>query len=103
MGELVKVGTVSEIPPSTCRHVEVAGRDVAVFNVEGTIYAMGGICTHKGGPLGEGELEGAVVTCPWHGAEFDVTTGQVLGPPASQSVPTYKVVIEGGDISVEVP
>ena len=103
MGELLKIGTVSEILPGTCRHVEVAGRDVAVFNVEGTIYAIGGICTHKGGPLGEGELEGAVVTCPWHGAEFDVTTGQVLGPPASQGVPTYTVVIEGEDISVEIP
>ncbi len=102
MSELVKVATLGEIPPGTCRHVEAAGREVAIFNVEGTIYAMGGTCTHKGGPLGEGDLDGTVVTCPWHGAQFDVTTGQVVGPPAAQNEPTYKVVVEGEDISVEV-
>ncbi len=102
MGELIKVATLSEIPPGTCLHVEVAGREVAIFNVEGTISAMGGTCTHKGGPLGDGELDGTVVTCPWHGAQFDVTTGQVVGPPAAQNEPTYEVVVEGEDISVEV-
>ncbi len=102
MGELIKAATLSEIPPGTCLHVEVAGREVAIFNVEGTIYAMGGTCTHKGGPLGEGDLDGTVVTCPWHGAQFDVTTGQVVGPPAAQNEPTYEVVVEGEDISVEV-
>ena len=68
MGELLKIGTVSEILPGTCRHVEVAGRDVAVFNVGGTIYAIGGTCTHKGGPLGEGELQGAISQpeSDWH-------------------------------------
>ncbi len=102
MGELIKVATLSEIPPGTCLHVEVAGREVAIFNVEGTIYAMGGTCTHEGGPLGEGDLDGTVVTCPWHGAQFDVTTGQVVGPPAAQNEPTYEVVVEGEGISVEV-
>ena len=66
MGELIKAATLSKIPPGTCLHVEVAGREVAIFNVEGAIYAMGGTCTHKGGPLGEGELDGTVVTCPSH-------------------------------------
>ena len=102
MGELIKVATLSEIPPGTCLHVEVAGREVAIFNVEGAIYAMGGTCTHEGGPLGEGDLDGTVVTCPWHGAQFDVTTGQVVGPPAAQNEPTYEVVVEGEGISVEV-
>lgn len=102
MGELIKVATLSEIPPGPCLHVEVAGREVAIFNVEGAIYAMGGTCTHKGGPLGEGDLDGTVVTCPWHGAQFDVTTGQVVGPPAAQNEPTYEVVVEGEGISVEV-
>ena len=102
MSELVKVATLSEIPPGTCLHVEVAEREVAVFNVEGTIYAIGGTCTHKGGPLGEGDLDGTVVTCPWHGAQFDVTTGQVVGPPAAQNEPAYEVVVEGEDISVDV-
>ncbi len=102
MGELIKVATLSEIPPGTCLHVKVAEREVAIFNVEGTIYAMGGTCTHQGGPLGEGDLDGTVVTCPWHGAQFDVTTGQVVGPPAAQNEPAYEVVVEGEDINVDV-
>ncbi len=102
MGELIEVARLSDVPPGTCRQVNAAGRPVAVFNVNSTIYATHGTCTHRGGPLGEGKLDGSVVTCPWHGAEFDVTTGQVVGPPAPQSVPTYKVAVEGELIKVEV-
>ena len=102
MGELIKVARLSEMPPGTCRHVEAGGQTVAVFNVEGTIYVIGGECTHRGGLLGEGELDGTVVTCPLHGAQFDVTTGQVVAPPAGQSVPTYRVVVHGDDIQVDV-
>ena len=102
MGELIKVATLSDVPPGTCRHVDASGLAVALFNVDGTIHAIGGTCTHRGGPLGEGELAGTVVTCPWHGAQFEVTTGQVVGPPAGQSVPTYTVVVEGEEIQVDV-
>jgi nitrite reductase/ring-hydroxylating ferredoxin subunit len=103
MAERIKVATLSEIPPGRSRQVDAGGRAVALFNVGGTIHAIGGLCTHRGGFLGEGDLDGTVVTCPLHGAEFDVTTGQVVGPPAEQSVPTFKVIVEGEDISVEVP
>ena len=102
MGELIDVSTLTDLVPGTCRQVDAGGRPVALFNVNGTIYAIHGKCTHRGGPLGEGELDGSVVTCPWHGAQFDVTTGQVIGPPAPQSVPAYKVVVEGDLIKVEV-
>lgn len=102
MGELIKVATLSEVPPGSCRQVDAGGRPVAIFNVGGTIYAISGTCTHRGGPLGEGELNETVVTCPWHGAEFDVTTGQVVAPPAEQSVPAYRVVVDGEDITVDV-
>jgi len=102
MSELIEVARLSDVPPGTCRQVNAQGRPVAVFNVNGTIYAIHGTCTHRGGPLGEGELDGSVVTCPWHGAQFDVTTGQVVGPPAPQSVPAYTVVVEGELIKVEV-
>ena len=102
MGELTKVATLSDVPPGTCRQVDAGGRAVAVFNVGGTIYAIGGMCTHEDGPLGEGELDGTVVTCPWHDAQFDVTTGQVMGPPAAENVPAYKVVVEGEDIKVDI-
>ena len=102
MGELIEVSTLTDLAPGRCRQVDAGGRPVAVFNVNGTIYAIHGTCTHRGGPLGEGELDGSVVTCPWQGAQFDVTTGQVVGPPAPQSVPTYTVVVEGNLIKVEV-
>jgi len=102
MGELIKVARLGEMAPGTCRHVNAGGQAVAVFNVEGTIYAIGGTCTHRGGRLGEGALAGTVVTCPWHGARFDVTTGQVVGPPAERSVPAYPVVVQGDDINVDV-
>ena len=102
MGELITVAKLSELPPGTCRHVYAGGRAVAIFNVGGTFHAIGGTCTHRGGPLGEGELDGTVVTCPWHGAQFEVTTGQVVGPPAGQSVATYEVVVEGEEIQVDI-
>ena len=103
MGELITVATLSDLPPGSGRQADAAGRPVALFNVDGTIYVIHGTCTHRGGPLGEGALDGTVVTCPWHGAQFDVTTGQVVGPPASQSVPVYTVVVEGDRIKVAVP
>lgn len=102
MSEGIKVATLSDVPPGTCRQVDAGGRAVAIFNVDGTIHAIDGTCTHRGGPLGEGELDGTIVTCPWHGAQFDVTTGQVVGPPAERSVPAYKVVVEAEDIKVDI-
>ena len=102
MGEMIKVATLSDVPPGTSRQAHAGGRPVAVFNVAGTIYAIGGTCTHQGGPLGDGELDGTIVTCPWHDAQFDVTTGQVVGPPAAENVPAYKVVVEGEDIKVDI-
>jgi nitrite reductase/ring-hydroxylating ferredoxin subunit len=75
---------------------------LAIYNVDGAVHAIDGTCTHRGGPLGEGELTGNVVTCPWHGARFDVTTGAVLGPPASKEVASYRVTVEGDSIFVEL-
>jgi nitrite reductase/ring-hydroxylating ferredoxin subunit len=103
MGERVRVASLVEVPPGTGWQVQVSGRAVAIFNVDGTIHAMDGICTHRGGPLGEGEVVGSIVTCPWHGARFDVTTGAVLGPPAPQGVISYQVAVEGDAIFVELP
>jgi len=102
MGELIKVSTLTDLAPGTCRQVDAGGRPVALFNVNGMMYAIHGTCTHRGGPLGEGELDGSVVTCPWHGAQFDVTSGQVVGPPAERSVHAYRVVVEDEDIKVDI-
>jgi nitrite reductase/ring-hydroxylating ferredoxin subunit len=69
--------------------------DAAVFNVAGSFCATQAKCTHRGGPLNEGKLEGSTVTCPWHGAQFNVCTGAVLRGPATESVKTYRVTVEG--------
>ncbi len=103
MGQLIKVAETKDVPPGTAKAVDVEGRAVALFNVDGTYYAIDDTCTHRGGPLSEGAVEGAVVTCPWHGATFDVTTGNVLGPPAAEGVAHYNVQVEGSHIKVETP
>ena len=102
MPEFVKVAKTDEIPAGTAKFLEVNGKEIALFNVGGFFHAIDNTCTHVGGPLSEGEIEGSEVTCPWHGAVFDVTTGQVLGPPAAESVSRYNVRIEGSDIEIEV-
>jgi len=76
MPHWIAVATLSECPPGTALEVVAGERIVAVFNVEGTIYAVDGVCPHQGGPLGKGTLTGNVVTCPWHGWQFNVCTGQ---------------------------
>jgi nitrite reductase/ring-hydroxylating ferredoxin subunit len=98
-----KVATVQEVPAGTGKLVEAAGRKVALFNVGGTFYAIDDTCTHRGGPLSEGELNGAEVTCPWHGARFDVTTGANLSPPAPSGVARYQVQVAGDEIQIDLP
>ena len=98
----VRVASTDEVGQGVSRHVEIGGKVVALFNVDGTYYAINGVCTHRGGPLGEGELEEKQVTCPWHGGTFDVTTGEATGPPASGNVACYEVRVNGGDVEVKI-
>ena len=72
------------------------------FNVGGSFYAIDNISTHRGGPLSEGEVSGEEVTCPWHGAVYNIKTGAVLGPPAPRGVASYPVRVQGADVEVEV-
>jgi len=102
MAGFVKVAKTDEISPGHGKLVEAGGKKIALFNVEGTFYAIDDTCTHVGGPLSEGSLDGKEVTCPWHGAIYDVTSGEVLGPPAPQGVARYDVRVEGTDIEVEI-
>jgi nitrite reductase/ring-hydroxylating ferredoxin subunit len=102
MAEFVKVATTDEVSPGQARLVEAGGKEIALFNVAGSFHAIDNNCTHVGGPLCEGELNGTEVTCPWHGATFDVTSGQVLGPPAGAPVSRYNVRVAGPDIEIEV-
>jgi 3-phenylpropionate/trans-cinnamate dioxygenase ferredoxin subunit len=81
----------------------VDGRSIALCNVDGEFFAIDDVCTHDGGPLGQGELRGNVIECPRHGARFDVRTGKVLALPAPKPVGTYSVQVEGTEIRVALP
>lgn len=102
MSEHVKVAQIDQLSPGKGLLVKVKGREVALFNVDGFYYAISNSCPHSTGPLAEGRLYGQIVTCPWHGAQFDVTTGQLCSGPATTSVITYPVRIEGSSILIEV-
>ncbi len=86
MGQLIKVAEANDVPPGTAKAVEAEGRRIALFHSGGGYFAIDDACTHRGGPLSEGEVEGTVVTCPLHGATYDITTGNWVCP---DSVDTY--------------
>jgi nitrite reductase (NADH) small subunit/3-phenylpropionate/trans-cinnamate dioxygenase ferredoxin subunit len=95
-----RVASVDDISFGKGIVVQVDGKQIAVFNVKGLFYAIDNTCPHRGGPLGEGSLRGTMVNCPWHGAQFDVTSGQVLGPPAPGGVTCYSTKVEEGSVWV---
>jgi nitrite reductase (NADH) small subunit len=98
-----KAATVQEVPPGQAKQVRVNGRLLALFNVEGAFHAIDDTCPHRGAPLSEGFLERKEVTCPWHAARFDVTSGAHLCPPVRSGVRSYKVQVVGDEIQVEIP
>jgi nitrite reductase/ring-hydroxylating ferredoxin subunit len=107
------VGFVAEVPPGARKIVEVEGRSIGVFNVHGTFYALRNTCPHQGGPLCRGSIkgmtmpsapgeyvwarEGEILRCPWHGWEFDLTTGRAICEPHRTRVRTYEVTVEAGE------
>lgn len=101
MASFIKVAARADVPDGTGKTVEAGGKQIALFNTAGKFYAIDNTCKHRGGPLGEGELDGTHVTCPWHGWEYDVTTGANLDDP-NVKVGCYPVKIEGDDVLVEV-
>ncbi|GIW96013.1 MAG: (2Fe-2S)-binding protein [Pirellulaceae bacterium] len=101
MARWVLVGLVTDFPEGEAREVVAEGRVLALFCVDGSIYALDGVCPHQGGPLGRGSLRGCIVTCPWHGWQYDVRTGQ------HQSIPSlvhrsYPVQIRDNQVFVDV-
>jgi len=100
--DFVTVATTEEIPAGQAKLVEVNGNEIALFNIGGKFHAIDNNCTHVGGPLCEGEISGAEVTCPWHGAVFDITTGRALGPPAMDAVNRYNLRVTDGNIEIEI-
>jgi nitrite reductase/ring-hydroxylating ferredoxin subunit len=101
MPRWIPVAQVADCPPGTACEVVAEGHLLALFNVAGTFYALDGVCPHQGGPLGKGTLEGCVVTCPWHGWQFDVASGQHQFAPTVRQ-PCYAIRVEDGAVLVDL-
>jgi nitrite reductase/ring-hydroxylating ferredoxin subunit len=101
MGTFVKVAAVGDLAPGQGKVVEANGREIGLFNVGGTFYAVDNVCKHRGGSLGEGELDGSIVTCPLHAWTYDVTSGECFDDPAC-AIDRFAVKVEGNDVLVEV-
>jgi nitrite reductase (NADH) small subunit len=97
----LRAAKMEEVPAGTIREYAIEGKVVALANVGGKLFAINNVCLHRGGPLGEGELEGQQVTCPWHGWQYDVTTGKLVTNPAV-GVETFPVEVRGDDIFVDI-
>jgi nitrite reductase (NADH) small subunit len=100
VASFVKVARCDEIPEGSGKMVEAGGRKIALFNSGGKFYAIDNTCRHRGGPLGEGDVFGTTVVCPWHGWEYDFTTGQNVDDPGVK-VACFAVRVEGDDVLVE--
>jgi nitrite reductase (NADH) small subunit len=101
MANWTRVAAVAECPPGRSLEVVAADRLLALYNVQGTYFALDGVCPHQGGPLGKGELRGPIVTCPWHGWQFDVRTGCHPSRPR-MAQPRFAARVEGDSIYVDV-
>lgn len=97
----VRVAAAAEIPVGAIKEFAVGGTVVALANVAGKIHAISNTCLHRGGPLGQGVLEGGVVTCPWHGWQFNVASGKTVHN-AEAGVACYPVEVRGSEIFVEI-
>jgi nitrite reductase/ring-hydroxylating ferredoxin subunit len=103
MAEWITVANTGDLPEGEMIGAAVDGHELLVANVAGRFCAIGSICTHEGGPLADGDLYGGTVTCPWHGSEFSVETGEVEMPPATTPEPVFEVRVEGEEIQVAKP
>jgi nitrite reductase/ring-hydroxylating ferredoxin subunit len=99
---LVRIASLAQLTPGTVGRVEAQGNEYAVCNVNGTVYALDGVCPHAGGSLGEGAVHGHMIVCPWHAWEYDCRTGENDFDPEVR-VSTYPVRIDGDDVFLELP
>ncbi len=102
MARFVKVAARSEIPSGAGRSFEVEGRRIAIFDLAGTFYAIDDECTHAGGPLSEGTIDGEEIECPWHQGRFNIKTGAVVDSPPMDDLASYAVRLSGEDVEVEI-
>jgi nitrite reductase (NADH) small subunit len=101
MPDFVKVATTEEIPSGQGKVFELNGNQIAVWNLNGNFIAFQNVCPHRGGPVGEGEIEGNIITCPWHGWQFDLVSGSSPINPAAK-LTKYDVKVDGTEIKVAV-
>ncbi len=102
MSDFIRVCKTSDIPDPGKAVFEVDQRFVVVFHLDGEFYALDDACTHDGGPLGEGIIDGFQIICPRHGARFDIPTGQAMTMPAVHATPAHEVKIDAGDVFVRI-
>ena len=101
--EFLEIAPVSELPENERMFVDIGDTPVVIFNLAGQIFAIGDVCSHDDGPLGDGDVEDFNVVCPRHGAQFDVRTGKAVSMPAVVDIPAYPVQVRGGKIFIGVP
>lgn len=101
--EFLEIAPVAELPSGERLFIEVEGRSLVIFNIAGQLFAIGDICTHDDGPVGDGDIEGFNIVCPRHGGEFDVRTGQAVQMPAVVDIPAYPVKVMDDMIHVGIP
>jgi len=101
--EYLDIAPASELPNGERLFVEIEGKPIVIFNIAGQFYSIADVCSHDDGPVGEGDIEGYNITCPRHGAEFDVRTGQVMSMPAVVDIPAYPVRVVDGMIQLGIP
>jgi 3-phenylpropionate/trans-cinnamate dioxygenase ferredoxin subunit len=101
--EFLDIAPADQLPNGERMFIEVEGRSIVILNLGGNLYAIGDICTHDNGPVGDGEIEEKEIICPRHGARFDLETGKATSLPAVVDIPAYPVRVENGMIQVGFP
>jgi 3-phenylpropionate/trans-cinnamate dioxygenase ferredoxin component len=101
--DFFEIASVAELPQGERLFIEAAGRSIVIFNLAGNFYAIGDVCSHDSGPVGDGEIEEHEIICPRHGARFDIRTGKATSLPAVVDIPSYPVRVMGDMIEIGLP
>lgn len=101
--EYIEITPTEDVPEGERIFIEVKGKSIVIFNLAGKLFAIGDICSHDNGPVGDGEIEGTEIICPRHGARFDIRTGKATSLPAVVDIPAYPVRVVDGMIQIGIP
>jgi len=101
--EFLEIASVAELPEGERMFIEAAGKSIVIFNLAGKLFAIGDVCSHDNGPVGDGEIEEQEIICPRHGARFDIRTGKATSLPAVVDIPSYPVRVVGGMVEIGLP